>query len=195
MSARQHSARCTGRWEWTEQGWCTHSIVCTVWFTLSASARATKPSGPILVKRKLEEIEDQVSGGACREGQRETVHRVSTPTLSRLHRAMGADRARVARSPDRVHRLVHLERFGQSNSSLGTDLGPTQAGGKRETVHRVSTPTLCTLHRAVGADGARLVHSLDRVHRLVHLERLGESNKTLGPDLVAIQAGRKSKIK
>jgi hypothetical protein len=105
-------------------------IVCTVWFTLSASARATAPSGPMLLKRKLEEIQDQVSGGACRYGQRTTVHRVSTPTLCTLRRARGAHGARVAHSLDRVHRLVHLERLGKSNSSFVPDVVVTsQAGG------------------------------------------------------------------
>jgi hypothetical protein len=130
VSAHQHSARCAGRGERMEQGWRTHSIVCTVLFTLSASARATAPSFPMLLSRpKLEEYKDQVSGGACRDGQRTTAHRVSTPTLCTLHRVMGADRAREVHSLDTAHRLVHLERLGQSNSSLGTDAGVTQAGG------------------------------------------------------------------
>ena len=33
-----------------------------------------------------------------------------------------------------------------------------------------------------------VAHSLDRVHRLVHLERLGHSNSSLGTDIVAFQA-------
>jgi hypothetical protein len=37
----------------------------------------------------------------------------------------------VVHSLDRVHRLVRLERLGQSNSSLGTDLVVPQAGGNR----------------------------------------------------------------
>jgi hypothetical protein len=105
---------------------------------------------------------------------------------------------RVAHSLDRVHRLVHLERLGQSNSSLVPDVVVIQPEGNRRSSkwwrmqergrgkrHRVSTPTLRTLHRAMGAHGARVAHSLDRVHRLVHLERLGQSNSSLVPDLIA----------
>jgi hypothetical protein len=128
------------------------------------------------------------------------VHRVSTPTLCTLHRAMGADIAKVAHSLNRVHRLVHLERLGQGNSSLGTDVVQTQAGGNQRSgewwrsqrgAEGNGTPCQHTniLHRPMGADRARVVHSLDRVHRPIHLERLGQSNSSLGIDLIVVQAG------
>jgi hypothetical protein len=114
MSARQHSARCTGRWERAEQGWCTHPIVCTVWFTLSASARATAPSGPMLLPRKLEENEVHTSGSGRGTGEGRGQRRSACKHTLRL--SLRDDVERTCKSC--VFMTTHLTSFSAPSSSI-----------------------------------------------------------------------------
>jgi hypothetical protein len=106
-------------------------------------------------------------------------------------------------SLNRVNRLVQLDRLGQRRCALSSNRVQIQAEGaavtvekkmlshdKKRTAHntQLSTcthPRWCTNQtmKSVGT-----VHSLNRVNRCVHLERLGQRRCALSSNRVQIQA-------
>jgi hypothetical protein len=107
-------------------------------------------------------------------------------------------------SHDRVNRRVHLERLGQRRCAIMSNVVVAQAEGaasstaeekalsqdNKRTAHSAQLST-CT-HARRRADqtmkSVGTVHSLDRVNRLVHLERLGQRRCASSSNQVAKQA-------